>query len=208
MRNTYGEIQYLFFSKLYPFEQTMYHDAVYSFLWQLSFEYVGFRNWYDRLFADTHRLQSGREIVICTTADQIVGVSILKKDEEESKICTLRVAKQAQHNGIGKQLILKSIDWLQTDKPFITVRSYKEFQFEKLFQYFGFKKEDAYPGYYGLLGTEITYNGILPKPEGILSRFVLADMRSFLAHYLQKGKYSAKQLLEMYIDQYCSQWAQ
>lgn len=207
MHYTYSDVQYLFFSKLYSFEQALYRDAVYGFLWQLNFEYIGFHSWYDRLFADTHRLQREREIVICTIADQIVGVSILKKDENESKICTLRVAKQAQHNGIGKQLIIKSIEWLQTDKPFITVRSYKEYQFEKLFQYFGFKKEDAYPGYYGLLGTEATYNGILPTQEGILNRFVLADMRSFLAHFICSGKYSTTQLLDMYIDQYCRQWA-
>lgn len=202
MHNMHSNFQYLFFSRLYPFEQVRYKDIVYGFLWHLNFEYSGFRRWYLDLFTDTHSLRNEREILICSSENSVFGVAILKRDEEESKICTLRVSRGAQRSGIGKQLSLKSFDWLETDKPLITVRSYKEFQFEKLFQYFGFKREEVFPRYYGLLGTEIAYNGILPAKKNFHNQFLRAESSSFLEYFLWSGRYPARQLIEMCNNQY------
>ena len=199
----YSDIQYVSFSKLFSHEQAYYRNAIYNFLWRLNFEYTDFRKWYNGLFSENATLNNGREIIICFFQNQIAGVSILKKSNKEKKICTLRVAKKFQKQGIGKDLILKSIEWLETDKPLITVRSSKAYQFEKLFQYFGFKQESIYYGYYSWLSSEIAYNGNLPTTEMGMSSLLLTDMRAFLEYYIRQGTYTVDELFNMYLQHCC-----
>lgn len=156
-----SNIQYIYFSNLLKPERIFYREAIFNFLWKLAFEYTGFCKWYNGLFLDYSTLNNDREIIICTFHNHIIGISILKNSDSEKKICTLRVAKEFQKNGIGKRLINKSIEYLESDFPLITMQSSKFYQFNKLFKYFGFKQEFMYDKYYSLFSTEIAYNGIL-----------------------------------------------
>ncbi len=202
-----SDVQYVSFSNLLKPEQIFYREAIFNFLWRLTFEYAGFRKWYNQLFSDDSTLNRDREIIICLFHNRIAGVSILKNSKDEKKICTLRVAKEFQKNGIGKNLIIKSMDWLETDTPLITVHSSKAYQFEKLFRYFGFKQESMYKGYYSLFSTEIAYNGVLPDAAISLPQLLVTDMRAFIAYHVQRGHYTPDELFNMYLQHFCECFA-
>lgn len=155
-------IYFAYFSNEDVLSQNRFRYEIFRFLWPLCFEYPRFALWYRELFGTNGKLSSNREIVICLHNICIIGVAILKKTNEEKKICTLRVDKKYQHNGIGKVLIEKSLEWLAIDKPLVTVQESKAFQFERLFKYYGFALEQQWPRYYSFWEIEQVYNGELP----------------------------------------------
>ena len=109
--------RYTKYSAFSFWEKKTYYNQIYVFLKWLNLEYPGFNTWYDNLFTENKELKSGREIIICEKEYSIAGIAILKSTEEEQKICTLRVAKRYQRQGIGKRLMELSFEWLQNDKP-------------------------------------------------------------------------------------------
>jgi predicted GNAT family N-acyltransferase len=127
---------------------------------QLDKEYPNFQNWYYNKVKN-NILSGGRDIHFTIVDEYIAGVAILKNTIDEKKICTLRVSDSFQKKGIGKSLIKNSIDYLGVEKPLITVSSFKDYQFKKIFKYFGFEKCSELQHYYSLNSLEMTYNGIL-----------------------------------------------
>ena len=138
------------------------------FLADLKYEYPEHEKWYDGMVQE---LESGmnREIIAAYDDRNIIGVAILKKSNLERKICSLRVAKEYQCNGIGTELVKRSFEFLETDKPIITVSQTKKMEFQKLFNYFDFSLERVYHGKYLPSSSEYCYNGIL-LPESILQQ--------------------------------------
>ena len=124
---------------------------------QLDSEYPHFKDWYYQKVKQG-LLKGERDILFNFYEDSITGVTILKNTSCEKKICTLRVDKRFQKNGIGTSLLLDSFDYLNTQKPIITLNSAKEPQFKSLFTYFGFKKVEEYRNLYGFGSKEISYN--------------------------------------------------
>lgn len=100
-----------------------------------------------------------------------VGLAILKKTKLEKKICTLRVNRNFRGVGIGKKLIEFSLDWLECEKPLITLRKSKQPQFGKLFDYYGFELAQKNVDYYRMLSSELAFNGVLPKKSIELGNF-------------------------------------
>jgi ribosomal protein S18 acetylase RimI-like enzyme len=143
-----------------PADFDFYFDSIYETIAQLKEDYPEFYSWYYTKVRDGI-LNGNREIIFSVAQDRIAGVAILKKDQKEKKICTLRVFTQFQHNGIGKKLVLESFDFLNTYKPLITVSSDRDYQFQRLFNYFGFRKSLELPNYYSYGKKEFSYNGIL-----------------------------------------------
>lgn len=153
--------EFVYFSKMHIIEKQLYHELVHTFLKDLSKEYRDFESWYQGLFI-FNDICPDREIVICRNSFEIAGVTILKKTGSEQKICTLRVLPRYQNLGIGKQLVKLSLEWLENDKPLITVHATKLLQFYPLFHYFNFKLEQQNWSYYSLFNLELAYNGELP----------------------------------------------
>lgn len=143
-----------------PAHFDFYFDSIYHTIFQLKEDYPDFYKWYYDQVRDGI-LNGNREIIFTIAKDYIAGVAILKKEQNEKKICTLRVFDNFQHNGIGKKLVLGSFDYLHTYKPLITVSSHREYQFRRLFNYFGFKKGSELSNYYSFGKKEITFNGTL-----------------------------------------------
>ncbi len=137
-----------------------YLDSIYMTLIQLDNEYPHFKDWYYQKVKQGI-LQGERDILFNLYDDSIAGVAIVKNTSFEKKVCTLRVDKRFQRNGIGTSLLLDSFDYLDTHKPKITLNSAKEHQFKSLFTYFGFKKVDEYKNLYMFGTKEISYNGCL-----------------------------------------------
>ena len=79
---------------------------------KLVYEYNNFEEWFSQLFISDILLKNDREIIICECDYQLAGVAILKNDDIEKKICTLRVAKRFQKQGIGQHLMELSFEWL------------------------------------------------------------------------------------------------
>ena len=141
--------------------QIDFSKKIYSFLFMLNFEYPNFKKWYVSLYSLEGLLNKEREILLCTIDDSIAGVLILKNNEVEKKICTLRVSPRYQGLGIGSTLIEKSFEFFNDDKPLITIHISKYHEFKKLFERYNFSLEQQAQGYYGLLRSELSYNGLL-----------------------------------------------
>lgn len=155
--------RYFRYSAFSAIEKAFYYNQIYVFLRWISVEYPGFRQWYEGLFCDDKKLRKGREIVICEKDCRIAGVAILKSTKNEKKICTLRVAKLYQKQGIGTKLMELSFEWLEEDKPLITMDQSKRHEFDGLLRYYGFSLEQMKKNYYGIFNTELIYNGVLPE---------------------------------------------
>ena len=135
-------------------------NYIYSSLIELNSEYPDFEKWFF-LRVKKDILKGDRDILFRIRENNITGLSIVKRTNIEKKICTFRVFEKYQKQGIGKSLLLESFDLLNTQTPLITVSSQKEFQFMKLFNYFGFAKSGELSDYYGKNKVEVTYNNIL-----------------------------------------------
>jgi len=148
-----------------PEEFDFYFETIYQTISQLKEDYPDFNNWYYKKVRDGI-IDGSREIIFTVAWNYIAGVAILKKEKREKKICTLRVFDNFQRNGIGKKLVIESFDYLHTEEPLITVPSLKEHQFQKMFNFFGFKKRDELSNYYSFGKKEVTFNGSLEWEKG------------------------------------------
>ena len=193
---------YIKYSQLSPLQQRLYYDLIYRFIKRLEWEYPGFKQWYQSLYNNNQELKRDREIIICEREFQIVGLAILKKSAAERKICTLRVAKPYQRQGIGKNLMELSFEWLEDDKPLITVHKYKEKEFASLFQYYGFKLEQRQRNYYNIFSTELAYNGILPEKKLYFSNIEIEDIQNIYRQFLASGIYNFDEFLDSCITQW------
>lgn len=141
-------------------------EDVRIFLADSVYYYPRHNEWYKGVVQEL-RDGTEREMIIVYDSKTIAGVSILKKSQIEKKICSLRVAKEYRGKGIGTSLFKKSLEFLETDKPILTVSQGKKEEFQKIFNYFGFSLEQTYYGKYMPTLNEYCYNGIL-LPEDIL----------------------------------------
>ena len=121
--------------------------------------------WLNKVIHEINHHPENREMFICLSNNDglpsILGLIILKKTHCEKKICTLKVDERYQRKGIGSALILKAFDFLETDKPLITVPEEYENMFSKILNKFEFKKTDEIHGLYRGNKIEYIYNGHL-----------------------------------------------
>ena len=188
--------KYYLYTSLSRELKKIYQGEIYNFLCRLGFEYQGFRSWYKGLYTREFELKYNREIIICEDQFRIIGVAILKNDLKEKKICTLRVARECQHQGIGHNLVELSMHQLNTDKPMITLHKSKLNQFEKLLAYYNFVLEQTQKHYYSIFSTELVFNGLLPEKELLFNKIELMDMEKIYRDFVHAGKKN----LEEYMD--------
>ena len=196
MIKTIKDQDYFRYSTLSELGKNMYYENLYSFVKYLNFEYPNFKYWYKALFKDDKSLVLGREIIICEKDFHIVGIAILKSDDFEKKICTLRVAKDYQRQGIGKKLMELSFEWLQDEKPIITMHRIKQSQFQPLLDYYGFKLEQKQRNYYHIFSTELVYNGILPEKKFLEGKIEILDIQKIYEKFILEGNRNISDILE------------
>lgn len=187
---------YFLYSSLSHELKEIYRYEIYKFLIRLVFEYQGFNKWYEDLFVESAELESNRQIIICEKHFKIAGVAIIKNDFEEKKICTLRVAKEFQHQGIGHHLVEMCMKELGTDKPMITLHKSKMNQFEKILSYYNFELEQTQKHYYSIFSTELVFNGLLPEKNVWFNKLELMDMERIYNVFIRSGKNN----FEEYVD--------
>lgn len=193
---TYNKNQYFKYSELSFLEKQVYYEHIYHFLRKLAWEYPNFSQWYRNLFSGSRELNPDREIILCESDYSIVGVAILKSDEFEKKICTLRVDKKYQRQGIGTKLIEISLEWLENDYPIITMHKMKQNEFSSLLDYYGFKLEQTQRHYYNIFSTELVYNGSLPEKELFFNKIELLDIQKLYQKCVKTGKSNFDTFLE------------
>lgn len=101
-----------------------------------------------------------REMAACYVNDQVAAVAILKKDDEERKICTLFVKPEYQKRGIATKLLKECFAWLGTTRPLITIADYKLNQFTKIITKYKWVETSVLAeGYYNNHSREHVFNG-------------------------------------------------
>lgn len=191
--------RYFLYSSLTSDLKAIYYKQIYKFVLRLNFEYPGFNVWYSHLFCDSCDLKSNREIVICEESNKLAGIAILKNSYEEKKICTFRVAKEYQCQGIGHQLMELCFQQLKTEKPMITLHKNKLEQFEKLLDYYDFELEQMQKHYYNLFNTELVYNGALPRKKLFVDQFEIIDMKKIYKSFILMGKKDINEYIDICI---------
>lgn len=126
----------------------------------LEFEYPFFSKWLHKVFEEL-QISEKRIILIYSNPDNIFdikGVAILKNTSEERKICTLRVLQPYRHQGIGTQLLKKSIEILKDPYPLITVSGVHMNSFGPFLRKNGFILKDKIKSLYRRGCYEYFYN--------------------------------------------------
>lgn len=95
------------------------------------------------------------EILFYLDGLTVAGLAILKKDFEESKICTLMISEEYRKKGYSKELLESSFEYLGTDKPLITIPSCRLDEFKDIIDAYDWK-EDSRTGMY--LSEEVIFN--------------------------------------------------
>jgi hypothetical protein len=132
------------------------HEAL-KFLRPLSNDYPGFELWYRNKVVPG--LRTGARILVpLERSGSLVGVGIAKRDEDERKICTVRIAPSYFGRGLGLKLFDSLLGWLDTDQPHLTVSEQKLPAFERIFDYYRFKITSSRLGRYIPNITEFAYN--------------------------------------------------
>lgn len=191
--------QFVYYSDLSDFTFGKWYERIQHFLIPLKWEYPFFDSWFEELFLAPFCLKKDREILLCLCNDEIAGLAILKRTAEEQKICTLRVERKYQKMSIGKKLMERSFEWLENDKPLITVRGAKRHEFDRLFQYYDFRLEDKKWNYYRLFSAELAYNGELPAKGIGKEPLEIADMRWIIERFVENGTYDVERLIPEYV---------
>lgn len=155
--------RYYLYTQLPPESKRIYQYRIYKFLFRLIFEYYGFRRWYWGLYTDGAELKCSREIIICESRSKIAGIAVIKNDPNEKKICTLRVAQNYQHQGIGSSLVEMCMQQMHTSSPMITLHKNKFKQFKSLLDSYNFELKQVQKHYYSIFSTELVFNGQLPE---------------------------------------------
>lgn len=151
----------VYYSNLYLYDREVYINKIYNFLFELNFKYHDFKKWYAKLFSKQYFLKQERKIIFFTYKANIVSLAILKKSYKENKICTFKVNKKFQKIYLGKKLMELSFNWLEDDKPLITINRSEQIQFNRLFNYYGFQLEQEKIKFYNSYDDELVYNNII-----------------------------------------------
>lgn len=99
------------------------------------------------------------EIIICIVNNNVAGVTILKKNGRERKICTLYVVEGYRKKHIATNMLEYAFKYLETTKPLITIADYKVPLFESLIKKYHWKLiQTMEEGYYNDFSREKVFN--------------------------------------------------
>jgi len=108
-------------------------------------------------------LNGSGEIIFYLDGLVVAGLAILKKDIDEKKICTLMISKEYRKNGYSKELLESTFEYLETDKPVITIPSKRIEEFEPIITAYDWKESEKTDIY---LSEEIIFNA----PKQLIKR--------------------------------------
>lgn len=153
------------------------------FLSDLAIEYPFFIEWLEKVFQEL-LFTDQRFIILCSGNNifDIKGVSILKKTDNERKICTLRVSKPYKHQGIGSCLLKESVKILEDTNPLITVSGVHMKEFFPFLKKHGFILKDKVKSLYRRGSYEYFFN--VPYKH----KYVLISIKPEYASAIVEGR--------------------
>lgn len=165
---------------------------------QVKTEYPEYKNWF--LTTQVPGIYDGsRNIIIAHIKDKIVGFVSLKKTAKEKKICTFYVEKNFRKNKIGTILVEKAIEYLDTDKPLITIPLSKLNEFTKIGEKYNWQISDIKENLYRLNNPEVIVNGEVEENDKIIvpTKSLKKTWKIYKIHNQQKlWKNIAKNLIK------------
>lgn len=135
-------------------------DEVLFISMQVKNDYPDYKNWFltkqvSGLYDNT------RNIIVAHIDGKLVGFTSLKKTDTERKICTFYVEKRFRKNQIGSKLVEKSIEYLETEQPLITIPMDKLNEFIRIGNKYNWKVTDIIENLYRINNPEVIVNGEL-----------------------------------------------
>ncbi|MDI9849978.1 N-acetyltransferase [Rhodoblastus sp. 17X3] len=127
-----------------------------AFVLPLSPDYPDIRSWFVEKVVPGLRCGS-RHIVRIDRNNKIVALGIAKA-EEETKICTVRVAPEFAGRGMGIRVFENLMSWLGTDRPLATVSENKLADFQRIFDHYGYRLTSVHTGLYRPGRSEFVFN--------------------------------------------------
>ena len=117
-------------------------------------QYPEYFKWY--YHTNIPRILDGEgEAIFYLDGFQIVGLSMLKRTEDESKICTFLIDEEYRKKGYSKMILEDSYDYLGTEKPLITIPEKRLDEFSKIIEAYGWVPSEIIDEYYS---PEIVFN--------------------------------------------------
>ena len=133
---------------------------------QVKDDYPDYRQWFQTV--QIPGIYDGtRNIIVAHINDKIVGFVSLKKTDEK-KICTFYVGKNYRKNKIGALLAEKAIDYLEEEKPLITIPMDKLHEFIKIASKYNWEVTEIKENLYRTTTPEVIVNGSINSTQTIL----------------------------------------
>ena len=117
-------------------------------------QYPEYYKWYYQ--TNIPRILDGEgEAIFYLDGFQIVGLSMLKRTDDEAKICTFLIDEEYRKKGYSKMILEDSYDYLGTEKPLITIPEKRLDEFSKIIEAYGWVPSETTDEYYS---PEIIFN--------------------------------------------------
>lgn len=114
-------------------------NEIYSIVEHLNEDYPRYKEWFYNKQVNGCFSRFRDILFIKNENSKIIGVSFLKMEDNEKKICTLYVCEEYRKKGVGSMLLEESFNILGTKKPIITFNEDKLFMFEKIIVKYNWK---------------------------------------------------------------------
>ncbi|WP_217355598.1 GNAT family N-acetyltransferase [Ruegeria sp. HKCCA4008] len=133
------------------------HHKTLAFLLPLSEDYPNIERWFtDKVVLG--EFLGTRHIVRFERDGRLAALGIAKDEDGEKKICTVRVHPEYFGRGLGVRVFDHLLNWLQVDRPLLTVSEKKLLLFQRLFDHYGFVQTSVTPDLYRKGVSELGFN--------------------------------------------------
>ena len=136
--------------------------------------YPGYDRWFREIFMPGLLRKERMYIVAQDDSGALAGYALIKKTAEEKKICTLFVDPKFRKQGLGQQLMKRTLAVLGP-RPLITVSGRNLPQLAGLLDAFGFQLSAVKKGVYRADDAEYYFND--PKADAVKNGLIPVLMR-------------------------------
>jgi GNAT superfamily N-acetyltransferase len=117
-------------------------------------QYPEYYKWYYQ--TNIPRILDGEgEAIFYLDGFQIVGLSMLKRTDDEAKICTFFIDEDYRKRGYSSLLLEDSFGYLGTESPIITIPENRLDEFSKIIEAYGWVPTETTDEYYS---PEVVFN--------------------------------------------------
>lgn len=102
-------------------------------------QYPGYDKWFYSKTIPRVMSKKG-EIIFYLDGYMLVGLTILKKEIDEKKICTFMILEEYRKKGYSKQLLEEAYKYLETETPLITIPAKRLDEFSKIITAYDWKE--------------------------------------------------------------------